>query len=86
MKEYLNLTKQNEKPIKASYAAIMKIESDTTFKLLEEREESPLIRYGTGATDPEESVSEPRLGVWLVALAMLCLLVSYWVISRQGWF
>lgn len=85
MNEYLNLTQQNEKPIKASYAAIMKIESDTTFRLIEEREESPRIRYGNGATlDHQETAAQFKLRAWLIGLAMFCVLVSSWVIFR--WF
>ena len=84
MKEHLlTLTQRNDKPLKAPFAHIMGLESDTPLKLAEENEDKPAHRLSSGtALDHRATGAFSRAHIWLIGLALLCLSLSYWVISR----
>ena len=87
MKEHLLTLTQRDRPLRAPFASIMGLESDTQLKLADDDRKGPAGGFKSGTSvDSRAPIVFSKVSVWLIALALACLSLSYWVISRYPWF
>lgn len=87
MKEQLLTLTQRDKPLRAPFASIMGLESDTQLKLAEEDRKGPTGGCNSGtALDSRATGTFSKASIWLIAVALICLSLSYLVISKYRWF